>query len=99
MNKLSYRVENRIKHAIIEEFHIPNYLLNSETIFKEDLGFDEYDMVFLALALEDEFEFLLTEDLKVKEMNELVRLVITQLKQAQSHSLSTNVLGTVVNLN
>jgi len=93
MNNLSYRVENRIKHAIIEEFHIPNYLLNSETIFKEDLGFDEYDMVFLALALEDEFEFVLTEDLKVEEMNELVKLVIQQLKKAQNQQFSTTIMN------
>jgi len=79
MNTLSTRVEHRIKNAITEEFQIPKYLLNSETIFKKDLGFDDYDMLFLSLALEDEFEFLLTEELQVEEMNDLVKLVVTQL--------------------
>lgn len=81
MNTLSTRVERRIKHAITEEFQIPKHLLNSETVFKEDLGFDEADMLFLSLALEDEFEFLLTEDLKVEEMKDLVKLVVKQLRE------------------
>ncbi|MEL6718550.1 MAG: hypothetical protein AAFP82_07525 [Bacteroidota bacterium] len=79
MNTLSTRIEHRIKHTITEEFQIPKHLLNSETIFKEDLGFDDSDMLFLSLALEDEFEFLLTEDLQVEEMKDLVKLVVTQL--------------------
>ncbi|MEM6699409.1 MAG: hypothetical protein AAF806_26485 [Bacteroidota bacterium] len=81
MNTLSTRIEHRIKYTITEEFQIPKHLLNSETIFKEDLGFDDSDMLFLSLALEDEFEFLLTEDLQVKEMKDLVKLVVKQLRE------------------
>ena len=77
---LSARVEHRIRHAITQEFQIPQYLLHSETVFREDLGFDESDMLFLALALEDEFEFLLTEDFKVEEMRDLIKLVIANLQ-------------------
>lgn len=80
MHTLSTRVEHRIKRTISEEFQIPRYLLQPETIFKEDLGFDEFDMLFLSLALEDEFEFILTEDLQVKEMEDLVKLVLMQLR-------------------
>ena len=81
MNALSSRVEHRIKNTITEEFQIPKYLLNSETVFKEDLGFDDTDMLFLSLALEDEFEFLFTEDLQVEEMNDLIKLVVAQLRK------------------
>ena len=91
MNTLSTRVEHRIKRAISEEFQIPRYLLQPETIFKEDLGFDEFDMLFLSLALEDEFEFLFTEDLKVEEMKDLVKLVSIKLRKS-SH-LSTHYLA------
>lgn len=82
MNNLSLRVEHRIKYAITQEFQIPKHLLTSETIFKEDLGFDDHDMLFLSLALEDEFEFLLTEDLQVEEMNDLIKLVVDRLREA-----------------
>ncbi|MEM0992058.1 MAG: acyl carrier protein [Bacteroidota bacterium] len=81
MNALSSRVEHRIKYTITEEFQIPAYLLHTETVFKEDLGFDDTDMLFLSLALEDEFEFLFTEDLQVEEMNDLIKLVIAQLRK------------------
>ncbi|MEN0048070.1 MAG: hypothetical protein AAF806_13505 [Bacteroidota bacterium] len=91
MHTLSTRVEHRIKRTISEEFQIPRYLLQPETIFKEDLGFDEFDMLFLSLALEDEFEFLFTEDLQVKEMRDLVKLIIIEL--CKSSHLSTNHLA------
>lgn len=88
MHKLSTRVEHRIKRTISEEFQIPRYLLQPETIFKEDLGFDEFDMLFLSLALEDEFEFLFTEDLRVREMKDLVKLVLTKLRKSNHLSIS-----------
>jgi len=81
MHTLSMRVEHRIKRTISEEFQIPRYLLQPETIFKEDLGFDEFDMLFLSLALEDEFEFILTEDLQIEEMKDLVKLVLIELRK------------------
>jgi acyl carrier protein len=77
---LSARIEHRIRYTITQEFQIPQYLLHSETVFRDDLGFDESDMLFLALALEDEFEFLLTEDFKVEEMRDLIKLVIANLQ-------------------
>ncbi|MEM1327475.1 MAG: hypothetical protein AAGI23_16050 [Bacteroidota bacterium] len=77
---LNARVEHRIRYTINQEFQIPPYLLHSETVFREDLGFDESDMLFLALALEDEFDFLLTEDFKVEEMRDLIKLVISNLQ-------------------
>ncbi|MEM9888961.1 MAG: acyl carrier protein [Bacteroidota bacterium] len=88
MNALSSRVEHRIKYTITEEFQIPEYLLNTETVFREDLGFDETDMLFLSLALEDEFELLFTEDLEVEEMNDLIKLVIAHLRKTYLSPLS-----------
>lgn len=78
---LSARVEHRIKRAITQEFQLPQYLVHSETVFKEDLDFDEYDMLFLSLALEDEFELLFTETLEVEEMRDLIKLVISKLRK------------------
>ncbi|MEL6717633.1 MAG: acyl carrier protein [Bacteroidota bacterium] len=81
LHGLSMRIEHRIKRTICEEFHLPRYLLQPETIFKEDLGFDEFDMLFLSLALEEEFEFMLTENLQVKEMRDLVKLVLMKVRK------------------
>ncbi|NJL74823.1 MAG: hypothetical protein HC892_07090 [Saprospiraceae bacterium] len=78
--KNNSRIEARIKHAIVGEFRIADRYLSSETNFKEDLGFDDYDMLFLSLALEDEFELLFTEQLEFEEMRDLVKLVSDQLK-------------------
>lgn len=89
-NALSARVEHRIKYAITQEFQLPKYLVHSETVFKEDLGFDEYDMLFLSLALEDEFEFLFTETLEVEEMRDLTKLVVAHLQKYKLPSPNLN---------
>lgn len=78
--KTASRIENRIRYAISNEFKIAGRHLNSETHFKDDLGFDDYDMIFLSLALEDEFDLLFTEQLEFEEMKDLVRLIAGHLK-------------------
>ena len=78
--KNNSRIEARIKNAIADEFRIADRYLSSETNFKEDLGFDDYDMLFLSLALESEFELLFTEQLEFEEMRDLVKLVSEHLR-------------------
>ncbi len=72
------RIENRIKNVIADEFKIANRHLCSETNLKEDLGLDEYDMIFLSLALENEFEIMLSQKMDhISEIKDLVPFVLS----------------------
>jgi acyl carrier protein len=72
------RIENRIKNVIADEFKIANRHLSSETNLKEDLGLDEYDMIFLSLALENEFEIMLNQKMDhISEIKDLVPFVLS----------------------
>lgn len=72
------RIESRIKNVITDEFKIANRYLCSETNLREDLGLDDYDMIFLSLALEDEFEIMLNQKMdNIFEIKDLVSLVIS----------------------
>ena len=55
------KIETRIKNVIINEFKLVKRYLSAETNLKEDLGLDEYDMIFLSLALETEFQVILEQ--------------------------------------
>jgi acyl carrier protein len=58
-----HRIENRIKNVIVNEFKLVKRYLSAETNLKEDLGLDEYDMIFLSLALENEFQVILEQQI------------------------------------
>ncbi len=80
--KTYVRIENRIMNVITDEFKIAHRHLASDANLKEDLGFDEYDMIFLSLALEDEFEILFNEQLEnVEEIKDLVPFIVANFKQ------------------
>lgn len=81
------RIENRIKNVIADEFKIANRHLSSETNLKEDLGLDEYDMIFLSLALENEFEIMLNQKMDhISEIKDLVSFVLSNTSSSLAMS-------------
>lgn len=76
------RIENRIMSVITDEFKIANRYLASDANLKEDLGLDEYDMIFLSLALEDEFEMVFHDQLnQVEEVKDIVPFIVANFRQ------------------
>ncbi|MCF6462678.1 acyl carrier protein [Clostridium sp. Cult1] len=55
-------VYEKIKKMISEQFHIDEDDITMETSFREDLNADSLDLVELIMALEDEFELEVDDD-------------------------------------
>ncbi|GFN36378.1 acyl carrier protein [Tepidimicrobium xylanilyticum] len=55
-------VYERIKEIISQQFHIDEEDITTETSFREDLNADSLDLVELIMALEDEFEIEVEDD-------------------------------------
>lgn len=84
------RVENRIKNLIINEFKLVRRYLSPETNLKEDLGLDEYDMIFLSLALENEFQVILEQQVhntfSIKDTAHYVIQNLLKARRAKKHN-------------
>lgn len=79
-----HRIENRIKNVIINEFKLVKRYLSAETNLKEDLGLDEYDMIFLSLALENEFQVILEQQVyNTFSINDVVHYITHHLLKAK----------------
>ncbi len=79
-----HKIENRIKKVIINEFKLVRRYLSAETNLKEDLGLDEYDMIFLSLALENEFQVILEQQLyNTFSIRDMVHYITRNLLKAK----------------
>jgi len=78
MIKIDPSIETRIKHVLYREFNINSHYLSAHSSFKEDLGFDQYDMIFLSIAIEEEFGILFSEQFSsVEVIRDLIPFIIS----------------------
>ncbi len=89
-------IENRIKQVIIKEFRLVKRYLSAETNLEEDLALDEYDMIFLSLALENEFKIILEHQVhNTFNISDIVHYITNNLLKAkESEKYSDKILET-----
>lgn len=64
-------VADRVKKVIIESLSVDAEKVTSEARFKEELGADSLDQVEFVMALEEEFDITIPDDLAAETVGEL----------------------------
>ena len=70
-------VADRVKKVIIESLGVEADLVKPEARFKEELGADALDQVEFVMALEEEFDITIPDDLAADTVGELTKSIET----------------------
>jgi acyl carrier protein len=64
-------VDERVKKIVIEQLGVKEEEVKTESSFVDDLGADSLDTVELVMALEEEFESLMSRPRRLQRFNRL----------------------------
>lgn len=70
-------LSDRVKKVIIESLGVDADLVKPEARFKEELGADSLDQVEFVMALEEEFDITIPDDLAAETVGELTKQIET----------------------
>jgi len=76
-------IETKIKE-ILEELNFPSSSIKDSTTLKDDLGFDEIDMVEVVMEIEEKFNIVFPNEVTVETFGELTEYVIKNIEQANA---------------
>nr|WP_041285619.1 acyl carrier protein [Desulfoscipio gibsoniae] len=71
------QVFDKVKLILVQQFHKDEAEIKSETSFMDDLGIESLDFVELMIALEEEFDIVISdEDVeKIRTVDEAVQYI------------------------
>lgn len=76
-------VENRVKKIVVEQLGVKEEEVNNNASFVDDLGADSLDTVELVMALEEEFEIEIPDEVaeKITTVQEAIDHIANHVEQ------------------
>lgn len=76
-------VESRVKKIVVEQLGVKEEEVNNSASFVDDLGADSLDTVELVMALEEEFDIEIPDEVaeKITTVQEAIEHISTHLEQ------------------